>query len=168
MAKKRKIDPEVERKKYEDSVRYLYFGRYLMVRYFTAILFFANLFWLVFCSVYGQITGITVATIALVFASVATIEQLSKMHNNKPDIPLTRRYLWIQIGINIILGILLFTELGKQLFPFATTQSSKYIVLLMLLFGIFLCILCERKIDSIRKGNDRYAKIITNFKNSRQ
>lgn len=36
----------VEEKKKEDSIKYLYFSRYLMVRYFVIIFLFTNILWL--------------------------------------------------------------------------------------------------------------------------
>ena len=104
---------EAAKKKHEASIKYLYFSRYLMIRYVVTIFLFSNLMWFIISAYYGSRVGIFAALIMDIYSAVASFEQLSKMHNRKRDIPITRVYLYVQLAFNIILGILLFTSLKK-------------------------------------------------------
>ncbi|TSO26226.1 PTS cellobiose transporter subunit IIA [Lactobacillus sp. LL6] len=154
------------KKAHKDSIKYLYFGRYLMVRYCTTALLFANLFWLIFCFPYhnNALLGIILALIMTIYAAGVAIEQLSKMHNRKPDIPITRVYLLVQIFVNFILGISVLTPLRKYLLPFITDASSTWVIEGILLIGVLLCIICEVRINNIIDGKDKYLRVINTFK----
>lgn len=175
MSKKEKISLREQqainaKKKHETSVKYMYFSRYLMVRYSVTIMLFANLFWLVFCLPYHEIAmlGLIVAGIMTIYAAAAAIEQLTKIHNRTPDIPITRIYLWAQLGLNVVLAVLELTPLGQNVFPFVTTSSSKWLMEVFLLAGILICIFCEMRIRNINQGKDRYRKVINVFEKNRQ
>lgn len=159
---------ENARKKHEDSIKYLYFSRYLMIRYIVTILLFANLFWLVFTCPYKKILGIVIATIMTIYSAIAAIEQLTKMHNRKPAIPITRLFLWIQLILNIVLAITIFTPLKEELFPFITTNETNYLILTFLLIGAMICIFAEIRINNIMNGKDRYLRVIKTFKKHNQ
>lgn len=143
---------EVARKKHQDSIKYMYFSRYLLIRYVVTIFFFTNLMWLIISASYGSVVGMILALAMGIYSAVASFEQLSKMHNRKRDIPITRVYLYVQLAFSIILGILLFTSLKKEIFPFIINQDTMYFMLGFLLIGIFLCLLCEYRIHQIIKN----------------
>lgn len=153
----------VEEKKKADSIKYLYFSRYLMVRYIVVVFLFANLFWLLILCQYQKWLGVTVSGIMTILAAIAAIEQLTKMHNRQLDVPLTRYYFWIQLVVNLILLCCVFTPIKKQLFPFVTNKNSVYLICAFLLVGIFLVYICERRIHNIRVGKDRYNSAIKTF-----
>lgn len=159
---------ENARKKHEDSIKYLYFSRYLMIRYIVTILLFANLFWLVFTCPYKKWVGIVVAAIMTIYSAIAAIEQLTKMHNRKPEIPITRLFLLVQLILNIILAISIFTPLRSELFPFITTNETNYLILAFLLLGAVMCIFAEIRINNIMNGKDRYLRVIRTFKKHNQ
>lgn len=159
---------DVARKRHEDSIKYLYFSRYLMIRYIVAIFFFANMFWLILDWQANQIPGIIVSAIMTVYAGIAAIEQLAKMHNHKRDVPITRIYFWVQVILNLLLLIILFTPLFKVFLPFVQNQNSKLLFSVFFLIGIILCLLSEWRIDNIRHNRDRYKKVIDTFKKNRQ
>lgn len=150
----------VEKKK-EDSIKYLYFSRYLMLRYIVVIFLFANLFWLLILTQYQRWFGIIISGIMTILAAIAAIEQLTKMHNRKLDVPVTRYYFWLQIAVNVCLSCGAFSPLKNQLFPFLINKSSVYLICAILLIGILLCYLCERRIRNIRVGKDKYKNAIT-------
>lgn len=158
---------EINKKKHADSIKYLYFSRYLFVRYVVTAFLFSNLFWLIFCFYYQTIFGIIVSGAVFIYTAIASLEQLTKMHNRQKDIPITRNYFWVQIIINIILGCLLFIgPTQKILFPFSTTSNVSGIILTILLIGILLALFCEYKIYKILHDSDRYRKVIDTFEKS--
>lgn len=154
----------VAEKKKTDSIKYLYFSRYLMLRYIVVIFLFANLFWLLILTQYQRWLGIIVSGIMTILAAIAAIEQLTKMHNRQLDVPITRYYFWLQIAVNVALVCCAISPLKNQLFPFLTNISSVYLILAILLIGILLCYLCERRIRNIRVGKDKYHKLIATSK----
>lgn len=164
MASMKKQQAELAQKKKKDNIKYLYFSRYLMLRYIVTIFLFTNLFWLIFSVPYKRWLGIITAAVMTVYSIVAAIEQLTKMHNRKPDVPLTRIYFWVQLIVNIILCPIIFLPIKKEFFPFLTTRDADYIILAILLIGMILCIICEWRIHNILKGKDRYHKVINTFK----
>ncbi|MCT6891727.1 MAG: PTS cellobiose transporter subunit IIA [Lactobacillus sp.] len=157
---------KVERKKHNDKIKYLYFSRYLMVRYSVVIFLFANLFWLLILVEYQKLPGIILAGLMTILSGIAAIEQLTKMHNRKSDVPITRIYLWLQIIGNILLACSLFLPFKKQILPFITDQNSVYFMVAFLLAGILLAYFCERRIHNINIGKDKYLKAIKAFKNN--
>ena len=159
---------EAAKKKHEASIKYLYFSRYLMIRYVVTIFLFSNLMWFIISAYYGSRVGIFAALIMDIYSAVASFEQLSKMHNRKRDIPITRVYLYVQLAFNIILGILLFTSLKKEIFPFIINQDTMYFMLGFLLIEIFLCLFWDFKINQLFKNKDRYYKVIETFKQHQQ
>lgn len=175
MSKKEKVSLKEQmainaKKKHEDSIKYMYFSRYLMVRYSVTIMLFANLFWLVFCLPYHDIAllGIIIAAVMTIYTIVVAIEQLTKMHDRTPDIPMTRIYFWVQLAVNVILALIELSPMGRNVFPFVTTDSSKWLMEVFLLAGILICIVCEIRIRNINKGRDRYKRVINTFEKNRQ
>lgn len=159
---------EAAKKKHESSIKYMYFSRYLLIRYVVTIFLFSNLMWFIISAYYGNRIGIIAALIMGVYSAVASFKQLSKMHNRKRDIPITRIYLYVQLVFNVVLGISLFTPLKKAIFPFVINQDTMYFMLGFLLIGICLCLLCEYRIRQIIKNRDRYYKVIETFKKHQQ
>jgi hypothetical protein len=155
---------DYERKKQADNIKYLYFSRYLMIRYSVVIFLFTNLIWLLILIQYQKWLGIVCCGIVTILAGVAAIEQLTKMHNRKADVPLTRYYFMIQIIFNCLLAVTLFLPVKDNFFPFITTSDTCYLVLGLLFSGILLAYICERRIHNIRIGKDRYLKTIDTFK----
>ena len=117
---------EVAKTKHRESIKYMYFSRYLMIRYIVTIFLFCNLMWFIISAYYGSRFGIFAALIMGVYSAVASFEQLSKMHNRKRDIPITRIYLYVQMIVNALLAIGLFTPLKKMIFPFVINNDIFY------------------------------------------
>lgn len=166
MARKFSNQDEIEHKKREDNIRYLYFSRYLMVRYTVIFFLFSNLLWLLILLEYQKMPGIILSGLMTFLSGIAAIEQLTKMHNRKSDVPVSRIYLWIQIIINILVIICTFIPLKMNFLPFITNSGLKYLILTFLLLGIIVGLSSERRIYNIRRGKDRYLKVIKSAKNN--
>lgn len=163
-----KYDRDVEKVKHEDSIKYLYFSRYLMIRYIASIFLFANLFWMILCINYQQLVGLILSAGMFIGTVVVGIEQLSKMHSRKADVPLTRKFLWLQLSMNLLLLVVLLTPFRSSLFPFAKDDNSTLLIAGILLIGVLLCVVSELKINKIINGTDRYTSVINTFKKNRQ
>lgn len=160
---------QIAKIKHKDSIKYMYFSRYLMIRYIVTIFFFMNLMWLIVSVSYARVLAIIFSLIMGIYAAIASIEQLSKMHNRKKDIPITRVYFGIQALVNIILVVLMFfTPIRRSIFPFIINNSILYFMFGFLLIGILLCVLCEYRIQQILEDKDKYYKVIKTFEKYQQ
>lgn len=164
----KKEQAKIAKKKHEDSIRYMYFSRYLLIRYIITIFFFTNLMWLIIDVNYHSVLGIIVAAIITTYSGIASIEQLTKMHNRRREVPISKIYLEVQAVLNIILMILTFLPFGKHLFPFIENRSVMLFMLTLLLAGILLCVWGEYRIYQIMNNRDRYHKVIETFKKHQQ
>ncbi|MFR0586137.1 PTS cellobiose transporter subunit IIA [Lactobacillus porci] len=159
-------DSSYVEKRHDDRIRYAYFARYMMVRYFVIAFFFANVFWLILSYSAASSLGMLLATVATVWSTVSVLEQLSKLHDQTTDVPKTRWYLIFQIGLNLALIVSLLTPLKKKIYPFVTTSSSSLALISILLVGIIAAWTVLLRIRNIRLGKDKYLAIIRNAENS--
>ena len=86
----KKEQTETAKKRHEDSIKYMYFSRYLLIRYIITIFFFTNLMWLIIDVNYHSVLGIIVSAIMTIYSGIASIEQLTKMHNRKREVPISK------------------------------------------------------------------------------
>lgn len=49
---------QIAKIKHKDSIKYMYFSRYLMIRYIVTIFFFINLMWLIVSVSYASVLAI--------------------------------------------------------------------------------------------------------------
>lgn len=156
---------ELNKKKHANNIRYLYFSRYMFLRYVVTIFFFTNLFWFVFDFQYHTAIGAIFSFAIFVYSAVAAFEQLTRLHQHKKnDVPITRIYMIVQGIFNVILCVILFTPFHTKLFPFLTDENMNLVMVAFLLIGVILCVLCEYKIYKINRNEDRYYKVIETFK----
>ena len=149
-------------KRHDDRVRYAYFARYMMVRYFVI-----NFFWLLVSYSVNSQLGMILAAVATVWCTVSVIEQLSKLHNKQADVPRTRQYLIFQLVLNLLLTVCLFTPLKSMIYPFATNKSDALALLCILLLGMAAALAALVRIHNICLGRDKYLPLIRNAEKSR-
>ncbi|RHW53637.1 PTS cellobiose transporter subunit IIA [Lactobacillus bombicola] len=166
MINKKENQADYQRKNHEDSIKYLYFSRYLMLRYIVVIFLFTNLFWLLILIQYQTWFGVVIAGIMTLIATAAAIEQLAKLHNRKSAVPITQAFLWLQLVVNLLLAGSLFLPIRVDLFPFINTNNICYLILAILFIGVILAYWSIKRIHQIINNRDRYVKVIENFKNN--
>lgn len=154
-------------KRHDDRVRYAYFARYMMVRYFVIAFFFTNFFWLLVSYSANTQSGMILSAVATVWCMVSVIEQLSKLHNKQADVPRTQHYLIFQLGLNLVLGVCLFTPLKSLIYPFAGDKSATLALLCILLIGMAAAAAALVRIHNICLGRDKYLPLIRNAEKSR-
>lgn len=89
-----------------------------MLRYIVVSFLFANLFCLLILTQYQRWLEIIVSGIMTILAAIAAIEQLTKMHNRRLDVPITRYYFLDLACCESYFTLLRFLPIKKQLFPF--------------------------------------------------
>lgn len=59
--------------------------------------------WLIIDVNYHSVLGIIVSAIMTIYSGIASIEQLTKMHNRKREVPISKVYLEVQAALNLLL-----------------------------------------------------------------
>ena len=158
----------IQEKKHDLSVRSMYFSRYLMIRYFTAIYLFTNLFWLIFAVSYQSLIGSFFAGVIFILIILASIEQASKWHKKDSTLKYTKVYYLSQFVYNVVLIPLCLTPLRQVVFPFSESNDVAMIIISILLLGMVGCLMIFVRIRNIQNGRDKYLKAIKTFENNQQ
>ncbi|MGO2695966.1 MAG: hypothetical protein ACTIJA_05530 [Bavariicoccus seileri] len=152
------------KKRQEVGLRNMYFNRYLLIRYITAVFFFSNLYWFVFLAGTKSIF-LGLPLVLLVGMVVVVWEQIKTYRDHRSEIPSTRLYYRVQLALNAVLCFSVYTPLFTSLFPFVKNSSEgKSVVLLMLVLGALLCVVVERKLQLISRHKDRHYGRIMAYK----
>lgn len=143
------------------SLTSMYFNRYLVFRYATAIFFFTNLYWLVILAGSSSFAWI-VPAVLLLGSGAVMVEQVSKYWKRQNNLSVTRGYYLAQAVINLL--IILSVALGQRsvLYPFLTDKSNGVVIVLLTL-GIVISLLLEHRGCLIEHDRDRYLKHIKQF-----
>lgn len=152
---------DTEKKQF--SLKIMYFNRYLIIRYLTAVFFFMNLYWLIILLVSKSSFLIApIGGIGLILPAVGEQIRLYRKHQN--TVPRAKRYFKWQGIINGILCGLLFTSFYTSMFPFmVNTLYGKLGMILFLGSGCLICGLCHKHLESIEINKDRQYQRIKIF-----
>lgn len=150
--------------KRELSITSMYFNRYLIFRYLTALFFFTNLYWLIILA--GTHSWGWLLPSGLLVGSVAVMaEQGGKYWHHTNRLKITRSYYVIQAIINF--GLLVTVAFG-QMKPFYSfvSQTGRLELMGLLAVGILLSGLLEYRAHLIEHDQDRYLQHIKQFEAS--
>lgn len=138
----------------ETKLRSIRFNRFLIFRYITALFFFVNLYWCVFSML--NVNGLVLIPLLLLVVDGGIIyEQTKKYWQPTSELRFTKVGYYLQLGVNSF-GLLLVL-LGKhtRLFPFIN-EDGRVLLGVILLVGILLCIIVERRVWKISHNKDSY------------
>lgn len=162
MKKNEKTKIEQNRKKF--SVKSMYFNRYLLVRYVSALFFFANLYWMISLLISDSPLYVIplILMIVLVFSNA---EQVKIYSNHTNNAKYTKYCYMILLFSNILLVIpTCFSPSFSQLYPFLLTQEkSKILVLSVLVAGILLSALILYRLNQIKHNEDKHYERIKSY-----
>ena len=150
-----KIADEITQNKNKLSIKTMYFNRFLLIRYATAAFFFVNINWFVFL-MYNKsyLSIVPLALSLLILLPVAEQVKLYQAHKN--ELPLTKFYYQIQLGINLLLIPLTLTPIFNELFYFMNGNiQGKTLVISVLLLGAGLSVIIQRKLFKINHNQDK-------------
>lgn len=138
----------------------IYFNRYLAIRYWMALYFFIDMYWLILLFLEKRILCFLLLIVFVYFIS-AIIEQINKYHTHNNSLKATKKYFNVQIISNIVKMILLFISFNFKLFHLSIFGDQ-------LLCGISLleiigCLLLKQRIEKIENNQDRYYKRIQEY-----
>ncbi len=139
------------------SIKSMYFNRYLLVRYVSALFFFTNLYWLIsliLCD--SSLYIIPLVLIIVLLFSIAEQVKIYSEHTNNARY--TKYCFTILLFTNVVL--IIPTRLSSsysQLYPFLTDQTmSRILVLSILVTGILLSLLILYRLYRIRHNKDKH------------
>lgn len=141
------------------------FNRYIMLRYSLALLFFANLNWLLLLLLAGS-KFLLVPFLLTVSAFFPVYEQLKLYSKKQTPLKWTKKYFLVQvIASGVLLPLTLFTPLYNLFFPFmANSVQGSIGIGIILSLGFVIGISCLRKITAIHENKDRAYSNILKYK----
>jgi len=143
------------------SLTSMYFNRYLVFRYATAIFFFINLYWLVILAGSKSFSAIIPGGL-LIGTGAVMIEQVSKYWKKNNHLAITKSYYFLQIIFNLLLIVSVTLGQRALFYPFLTQQSDIWLIG-FLLVGIIVSSLLEYRVYLIEHDHDRYLQNIKKF-----
>ena len=147
--------------KKEQSLSFMYFNRFLMLRYFTAFMFFTNLYW--FGMALTCKSWSAVLPFLLMIGGIAvTLELTSKLHTKKSTVPVSKGYYIAQISVNLAIILISMTPEYSLFLPFLNGKGQFYVVGIALI-GILMSVMVLLKIKKITNDQDRQFKVIKMF-----
>lgn len=154
--------------KQQFSLKNMYFNRYLIVRYLTALFFFINLYWLICLSLSKSIwLWLPLALIVGVIPVAAEQFQLYRKHQN--NVPNTDRYFLIQGILNLVLMFVTVTPLFSGFFPFMNEDGQgRVFISVLMASGLLLCVFVRRRLKRIRTNRDKHYDRIQQYEKAVQ
>lgn len=146
---------KLEKSRKETSIKTMYFNRFLLIRYITAGFFFANLYWICSLIMSNSIWAI-VPGVNLIVIIRAVWEQCTMYSSPIDNAEKTILAYEINLSINIMLIIALFTPLFNELFPFLTNNMKSYkFIFGIILIGIIFCGISLKRLQKIKNRTDK-------------
>lgn len=143
------------------SLTSMYFNRFLLFRYVTAIFFFVNLYWAIVLFGSGSLVGLLPSILLLGTGSVM-VEQVNKFWKQTNRLTFTRWFYWAQLIANLIVGLGVALGQLRVFYPFLNGTSLPW-VLSMLGLGALISGFLEYRAFLIEHDKDRYVKHIQQF-----
>ncbi|GGA92129.1 hypothetical protein [Ornithinibacillus halotolerans] len=146
------------------SVKTMYFNRYLLVRYVSALFFFTNLYWLISLVMSDSSLFIIPLAVLIVFV-IAAYEQVKLYSSHTNDAKLTKFSIMFQLITNIALLLpTYFSSTFTKLYPFLIDQvPSKLFVTFFLVIGILFSLILVKRLNKIKRNEDKHYQRIKEY-----
>ena len=154
----------LDKSRKETSLKTLYFNRFLLIRYVTAVFFFTNVYWL--CSlIISKNVGAVVPGLTLVFIIRAVWEQCTMYSSHIDNARKTILTYKIMLIENIVYIAALFTPIFKKLYPFLVDNTKSHMFILFInVIGAVLCLISLNRLNKIKNQSDKQFKYIKQYK----
>ena len=143
--------------KQETTLKNNLFSRYLMFRYSLALLFFANIYWIMILSYhFNAIMILPIIELSLLIGAIA--EQFALYGKRKATLKVTKLAFLGQIVVNIIaiLLVILPHQFGKAFPIFSDDVIAKLFVIALQLIGLLINWLNLKRIEQIKNNTDKF------------
>ncbi|RFA32028.1 hypothetical protein CAI16_19170 [Virgibacillus dokdonensis] len=148
------------------SVQSMYFNRYLLVRYASALFFFTNLYW--FLSLLMSGSSLFVIPLILIITLIASVVEQVKLYSAHTNNARYTKYSFITLlltNVWLIISIS-FLSMFHQLYPFLTNQMKyRVFILIVLVLGIVLSAIILRRLKKIKYNEDKHFERIKQYEN---
>ncbi|GGB56415.1 hypothetical protein F3157_10170 [Virgibacillus dakarensis] len=154
----------IEQNRKEFSIKSMYFNRFLLVRYVSALFFFTNLYW--FISMLMSDSSLFVIPLILMIVLLFSIAEQVKMYGKHTNNAKYTKYCFmILLSTNVILIVTTcFSSSFTQLYPFLLNQDkSKILVLTILIVGILLSVFILYRLIQIKHNKDKHYQRIKKY-----
>ena len=150
----------LEERRKKTSITNMYFNRFLLIRYTTALFLFFNLYWFVFL-LFSQPLLALVPLLLFIGSAIVAIEQVKLYRNHSEQLPYAKGFYILQGIVNSVMIVLVYTPMYDRFFPFLTnTSETKNILTITLLLGVLISLIVLRKLHKIRLGQDKHLKLV--------
>lgn len=159
--KARQQELEATRKQqYEKSMK---FTRYLYIRYFLAVLFFANIFWgMTLIVVSNMLAVLPITMLIIIFMTYFTIMKLQS--NPEASTMRLEQFLKLNIGVTSAQIICIWIN-AHYFFPYMQASLTNQGIMTIVFSGsILLSLLSIRQISRIEKNEDKISRRLAELK----
>jgi len=155
---------QIEKNRKMLSLKAMYFNRFLLVRYATALFFFTNLYWLIFLLL-SKSSFVYIPILIMAILTISMAEQVKIYHTHTNHPPLTKYSFIAMIAVNFILIVpTCFPYTFSRLYPFLEDQrKSRILILILLSAGILLSAFILYRLKKIRNDEDQAYKRIKEY-----
>ena len=153
MESRLKNDIETRRRKL--AIKSMYFNRFLLVRYITAVFFFAFLNWTL--AMFLVKTGWAIVPFALFLTTGAAAVEQVKLYNYPKDHAALSIVAYKVLSASLtVLSAILFTPFYQRLFPFLNAQpATRQILISLTAFALLLTFVVLKRLARIKNREDK-------------
>ncbi|ASS97891.1 hypothetical protein B9L19_00455 [Geobacillus thermocatenulatus] len=147
----------LERRRQEQSVKSMYYNRYLLIRYVMAVIFFANLYWFI-CMIMVHSFLHVIPLLLMMILTISMAEQVKIYSAPTNDARYTKYVFLVLLWINVLLAVMAcFTAPFGQLYPFLINENkSRGLVLAILFLQICLILVSLNRLRQIKNNEDKH------------
>lgn len=154
----------LEKNKKEQSLKAMYYNRYLLVRYVTAIFFFTNIYWLI--SLVISDSSLYFVPLTLIIILILSVAEQVKIYSSPTNNAIYTKFCFITLLFTNVLLLLptCFSSSFAQLYPFLVNQNkSKILILVILITGILLIAFIIYRLNKIKHDEDKHYQRIKEY-----
>lgn len=143
--------------KQEMTLKNNLFSRYMIFRYSLALLFFANIYWIMILSYrFNFIIILPIIELCLLIGAIA--EQFTLYGKMKAVLKVTKLAFLGQIAVNVIaiMLVILPHQFGNAFPIFIDHMSVKLLVITLQLLGLFISRLNLKRIEQVKNNTDKF------------
>lgn len=156
---------ELEQRRRENAITSLYFNRYLLVRYATALALFIYLYWTVMLYLAESPLYIIALPISMLLFSSLAMWEMAQMYTRKQRSPKITKLLYkVILGINVVMIILCLAQRSTLFFPlFHTSVTSLSIIIGAHVLGIMGSLGILLRLKKIEAKTDKQFRRIKTY-----
>ncbi|WP_323703155.1 hypothetical protein [Mammaliicoccus sp. Dog046] len=155
---------KIEKNRKETSLKTMYFNRFLLVRYMSALFFFTNLYWFFTLTMSRSLLLlIPLMLMLLMIVSVAEQVRMYSRHSNHAKYTFYSFSTLFIVNVALIIMVL-FTPLFQHLYPFLIDQSATRIFIIgALVAGLIISGFVMFRLNNIRQDKDWHFKRLQRY-----